>query len=32
MLNEVKHLGREKEVSMVSEEAYDGRLLRSRSG
>ena len=29
MLNEVKHLGREREVSIASKETYDGQILRS---
>ncbi len=32
MLNEVKHLGNEKEISIVSEETCNGQILRSRSG
>ena len=32
MLNEVKHLGCEREVSIVSEGTCRGRILRFRSG
>ncbi len=32
MLNEVKHLGRERQVSIAPEGTYDGRILRFRSG
>jgi hypothetical protein len=31
MLNEVKHLGREIEVSIAPEGAYNGQILRFRS-
>jgi len=30
MLNEVKHLGREREVSIVPEGTYHGQILRFR--
>jgi len=32
MLNEVTHLGEEREVSVAAEGTYDGQILRFRSG